>query len=205
MGPGACRCPSATSARSRAASDRASRVASSTSSTRPATPHHHVVYFDGSDGTAYVGDVAGVRIPPSDFVRPPTPPPDIDVEQWQRSIDLVGEREPERLALTHFGAVEEPGPHLEQTRTRLDEQAELVRRLLDEHGDTPEAVEAFVEEMHRRAAEASRDGSAAVLEVGAPIEQTWTGMRRYWLKRAEAVRPASREPGRDRTASSPPP
>ncbi len=50
------------------------------------------MYFDRSDGTAYVGDVAGVRIPPSDFIRPPTPPPDIDVEAWQRSIDLVAER-----------------------------------------------------------------------------------------------------------------
>jgi glyoxylase-like metal-dependent hydrolase (beta-lactamase superfamily II) len=155
----------------------------------PGHAHHHVVYFDASDGTAYVGDVAGVRIPPSDFVRPPTPPPDIDVELWQRSIDLVEEREPEQLALTHFGAVEQPKPHLAQMRTRLDDMAQLVRRLLDEHGDAPEAVEAFVEEMRRRAAEASRDGSAAVLEVGAPIEQTWAGMRRYWVKRAEAVPP----------------
>ena len=56
----------------------------------PGHASHHVVYFDRSDGTAYVGDVAGVRIPPTDFVRAPTPPPDIDVEAWQRSIDLVG-------------------------------------------------------------------------------------------------------------------
>ncbi len=155
----------------------------------PGHAYHHVVYFDGSDGTAYVGDVAGVRIPPSDFVRPPTPPPDIDVEEWQRTIDTVEQREPAQLALTHFGAVEDPGPHLAQMRTRLDDMAQLVRSLLDEHGDTPEAVEAFVDEMRRRAAEASQDGSAAVLEVGAPIEQTWAGMRRYWMKRAEAVPP----------------
>ena len=54
----------------------------------PGHASHHVVYFDRSDGTAYVGDVAGVRIPPADYVRAPTPPPDIDVEAWQRSIDL---------------------------------------------------------------------------------------------------------------------
>ena len=51
---------------------------------------------------------------------------------------------PGRLALTHFGAVEEPGPHLDQMRRRLAQMAELVRALLDEHGDTPEAVQAFV-------------------------------------------------------------
>jgi glyoxylase-like metal-dependent hydrolase (beta-lactamase superfamily II) len=155
----------------------------------PGHAYHHVVYCDGSDGTAYVGDVAGVRIPPSDFVRPPTPPPDIDVEEWQRTIDTVEQHGPARLALTHFGAVEDPGPHLAQMRTRLDDMAQLVRSLLDEHGDTPEAVAAFVAEMRERAAAASQDGSAAVLEVGAPIEQTWAGMRRYWMKRAEAVPP----------------
>jgi glyoxylase-like metal-dependent hydrolase (beta-lactamase superfamily II) len=153
----------------------------------PGHAHHHVVYFDRSDGTAYVGDVAGVRIPPSSFVRPPTPPPDIDVEQWQRSIDLVAQRDPERLALTHFGAVEEPGPHLEQTKRRLDDLASLVRALLDEYGDAPEAVRAFVDEVRRRTIAESVDGSAAVLDVGAPIEQTWAGMRRYWVKRAEAA------------------
>ena len=33
----------------------------------PGHASHHVVYFDRSDGTAYVGDVAGVRIPPSSW------------------------------------------------------------------------------------------------------------------------------------------
>jgi glyoxylase-like metal-dependent hydrolase (beta-lactamase superfamily II) len=151
----------------------------------PGHASHHVVYFDRLDGVAYVGDVAGVRIPPSDFVRPPTPPPDIDVEAWERSIDVVAWRKPSRLALTHFGAVEEPMPHLEQTRASLREQAELVRELLDELGDTDEAVEAFVSEVNRRTREGSDPETAAVFEVGAPVDQMWLGLRRYWQKRAQ--------------------
>jgi glyoxylase-like metal-dependent hydrolase (beta-lactamase superfamily II) len=151
----------------------------------PGHASHHVVYFDRSDATAYVGDVAGVRIPPSDFVRPPTPPPDIDVERWLDSIALVAERRPARLALTHFGMVVDPQPHLEQTATRLREQAALVRSLLDEHGDTPDAVAAFVEEVDRRTREAAGVETASVFEVGAPVEQLWLGLRRYWLKRME--------------------
>jgi glyoxylase-like metal-dependent hydrolase (beta-lactamase superfamily II) len=152
----------------------------------PGHASHHVVYLDRSDGTAFVGDVAGVRIPPSDFVRPPTPPPDIDVEQWLASIALVAERAPARLALTHFGMVEDPGPHLEQTAVRLREQAELVRSLLDRHGDTGAAVAAFVQEVDRRTREAAGVDTAAVFEVGAPVEQLWLGLRRYW-KRAETA------------------
>ena len=107
----------------------------------PGHASHHVVYFDRSDGTAYVGDVAGVRIPPSDFVRPPTPPPDIDVEAWQRSIDLVAARQPARA-----------GAHALRRRGRpaaapgADEAAPATSRpswrgaCWSEHGDTDEAV-----------------------------------------------------------------
>jgi glyoxylase-like metal-dependent hydrolase (beta-lactamase superfamily II) len=151
----------------------------------PGHASHHVVYFDRSDGTAFVGDVAGVRIPPSDFVRPPTPPPDVDVERWVASIAVVADRRPARLALTHFGMVDEPQPHLDQTVTRLHEQAALVRSLLDEHGDTEDAVAEFVREVDRRTRAAAGVETAGVFEVGAPVEQLWLGLRRYWLKRAE--------------------
>jgi glyoxylase-like metal-dependent hydrolase (beta-lactamase superfamily II) len=153
----------------------------------PGHASHHVVYFDESDGTAYVGDVAGVRIPPSDFVQPPTPPPDIDVPAWTRSIDLVAEREPRFLALTHFGAVQEPLPHLEQTRQALQEHAELARRLLSEHGDTAEAGRAFVAEVNRLTEERCGAETAAGFAVGSPIEQRWLGLRRYWQKQAQTA------------------
>src|SRR5947207_9563500 len=44
----------------------------------PGHASHHVAYLDESSGDAYVGDVAGVRIPPSEFTVAPTPPPDVD-------------------------------------------------------------------------------------------------------------------------------
>jgi glyoxylase-like metal-dependent hydrolase (beta-lactamase superfamily II) len=150
----------------------------------PGHASHHVVYFDRSDATAYVGDIAGVRIPPSDFVRPPTPPPDIDVELWQQSIDMVAARAPRCLALTHFGPVEDPGPHLDRMRLQLRRQADLVRSILDRYGDTSEGKQAFIEETARIAAQAD-GGTAGELEIAVPIEQTWMGLCRYWTKRAE--------------------
>jgi glyoxylase-like metal-dependent hydrolase (beta-lactamase superfamily II) len=152
----------------------------------PGHASHHVVYLDSSDGTAYVGDVAGVRIPPSDFIRPPTPPPDIDIERWESSIDLVASRGPSQLALTHFGAVTDPQPHLERAKERLREQALLARRLLDQLGDGDPAMHAFVQEVTRRTREASDPETAAVFEQGASVEQMWGGLRRYWRKREEA-------------------
>ena len=154
----------------------------------PGHASHHVVYFDRTDETAYVGDVAGVRIPPADYVRAPTPPPDIDVEAWHRSIEMVAARRPARLALTHFGMVDDPQSHLARMKQGLDEQAQLVRDLLDEHGDTDEAVAAFVAETDRRTREAVGDEVAAMFEVGSPVEQRWLGLRRYWQKQADRAR-----------------
>jgi glyoxylase-like metal-dependent hydrolase (beta-lactamase superfamily II) len=159
----------------------------------PGHASHHVVYFDRGDGAAYVGDVAGVRIPPSEFIRPPTPPPDIDVPLWKRSIELVAARQPSRLGLTHFDAVEDPLPHLRRTAERLDEQAELVRRLLAEaeaggDGGEERAMHEFVELTRRRTYDESDEGTAAVYEQGAPPEQLWAGLRRFWQRQAETGR-----------------
>jgi glyoxylase-like metal-dependent hydrolase (beta-lactamase superfamily II) len=151
----------------------------------PGHASHHVVYFDRQDGIAYVGDVAGVRIPPSDFVRAPTPPPDIDVEAWERSIDVVVWRKPSRLALTHFGMVDDPMPHLEQTRSRLRQQAEIAHRILAEQGDTDDAVVEFTAEIKRITREGSDAETTAIFQVGAPVEQLWQGLKRYWQKQAE--------------------
>jgi glyoxylase-like metal-dependent hydrolase (beta-lactamase superfamily II) len=151
----------------------------------PGHASHHVVYFDRSDAAAYVGDVAGVRIPPSDFVRAPTPPPDIDVELWERSIDAVAARKPSWLALTHFGAVERPAPHLERAKAILRWQSELARRLLAEHDDPEQARHEFVAEVTRITREACDPGTLAVFEQGAAVDQLWQGLRRYWERQRE--------------------
>ena len=64
----------------------------------PGHAWHHVSYLD-ADGTLYAGDAAGVRIAPGSFVLPPCPPPEIDLEAWEQTIDEIERRAPGRLAL----------------------------------------------------------------------------------------------------------
>lgn len=141
----------------------------------PGHASHHVCYFHEDSGTAFVGDVAAVRIPPSHLVVPPTPPPDIDIETWIESIEIVESWQPERLALTHFGAVEEPGPHLEEVRKRLREEAQLAKDL---------SAEAYEERHRARVAEGTDPETAAELIQCVPPEYQWRGLNRYWEKRA---------------------
>src|SRR5215217_6622811 len=66
----------------------------------PGHAKHHVSYFHRETGHAYVGDMAGIRIPPSSVVRAPTPPPDIDVEAWLESLERVEARDPSAVVVT---------------------------------------------------------------------------------------------------------
>ena len=142
----------------------------------PGHASHHVSYLHEPSGTAFVGDVAGVRIPPSDYVVAPTPPPDIDVEAWDRSLDLVAGWEPQALALTHFGRVDDVGSHLAATRLHLHELVMLAAQ----HG--PEAFAAgIVERIEEHAGDLREQYVNA-----APTEHLYLGARRYLDKRAAA-------------------
>ena len=55
----------------------------------PGHASHHVSYLHEASGTAFIGDVAAVKIPGVELVVPPTPPPDIDIEAWIDSIGVV--------------------------------------------------------------------------------------------------------------------
>src|SRR3954464_1809223 len=93
----------------------------------PGHASHHVSYFHEDTGDAYVGDTAGVRIPPIDYVMSPTPPPDIDIEKWNASLDVIERWRPERVCLTHFGAFDNVEEHITQLRARLAAWGEVAK------------------------------------------------------------------------------
>jgi glyoxylase-like metal-dependent hydrolase (beta-lactamase superfamily II) len=135
----------------------------------PGHASHHVCYL-AEDGTLYAGDAAGVRIMPERYVVPVSPPPDVDVEGWNRTIDELERRAPERLALIHFGIVDDPGDHLPRLREELARWAQRVRDGMD--------AEEF-----SAAARADIDGPVGLYERAAPFWQSWQGLRRYWDKK----------------------
>ncbi len=146
----------------------------------PGHASHHVSYLHEDTGEAFVGDVAGVRIPPADFTAPPTPPPDIDLEAWVRSLDVLAGWAPEALCLTHFGRVDDVTGHLLRVREGVARRGENARM----HGEA--AFMAGVE------AELDAIGDPDVAERfrrAAPTDQMWLGLERYWRKWAESRDP----------------
>jgi glyoxylase-like metal-dependent hydrolase (beta-lactamase superfamily II) len=138
----------------------------------PGHASHHVSYRQ--DGTAFVGDVGGVRITEDGMTIPPTPPPDIDVEAWHDSIELIRGWAPERLAMTHFGAGEDPPAQLAELDGRLDEWSRLAREL---------GQDGFISAIQAQIRQQGSDEQAATYEQAAPVQQLYAGYERYWSKR----------------------
>jgi glyoxylase-like metal-dependent hydrolase (beta-lactamase superfamily II) len=142
----------------------------------PGHATHHVSYLHEESGAAYVGDVAGVRIPPYDHTIAPTPPPDIDVEAWLDSLHTVACWNPQTLGLTHFGQVTEVTDHLHRMRTALVHSAERAR-MKDE--------ETFIARLEEELVDATDPATVEAYEQAAPPNQLYMGLERYWRKRAE--------------------
>jgi len=144
---------------------------------------HHVSYFDETSGTAYIGDVAGMRVSGDAWVIPVAPPPDISLEQWRVSLDVVRLWQPERLFLTHFGVSDDVAWHLDTVARNLEVWAERVRESLLRTGDAVEHAAAF--------------GNRALADIAAALpaeavhpyrffgrpEGSWYGIARYWNRK----------------------
>lgn len=137
----------------------------------PGHAQHHVCYLH--EGTAFVGDVGGVRIEPGSPTLPPTPPPDIDIEAWHRSIELVLAWKPERLGITHFGLSEDPERQLHELSTRLDVWANSAR---DRDKD------AWAQDVMEDLRAATSPETFDVFMQTIPVDQSYAGLRRYWEK-----------------------
>ena len=142
----------------------------------PGHASHHVSYLHKD--TAYVGDVGGVRIPPSSMIQPPTPPPDIDVDAWHRSIELVSAWQPRRLAMTHFGLTEDVDGQLSELARQLDEWVQIV----PDHDE-----QSFIAWLEGQIVREAGPELVPMFRQAAPADQMYKGMERYLRKRAEAL------------------
>ena len=139
----------------------------------PGHASHHVSYLHEPTGTAFVGDVGG-RAHRRRAGVPPTPPPDIDIEAWHASLDTLAAWDPQRLAITHFGAYDDVAAQLRAMHEALDRWGALAREIDD---DSYRAT--LVSEMRGADSELMDSFLLAM-----PPDMQWAGLKRYWSKRA---------------------
>jgi len=140
----------------------------------PGHASHHVSYLHEASGIAFAGDAAGVRIDGGPTL-PPTPPPDIDVEAWHASMDLLAGWAPERIAITHFGAFRDVADQLAGLREALDSWAAVARET---------NAESYAQRMVTHVREVADERLAGEYFQAMPPETLWAGLDRYWSRRS---------------------
>ena len=137
----------------------------------------------GQGGAIFTGDVAGVRIGGGP-VMPPCPPPDIQVEEWQASLQLLRDSPVQTLYLTHFGRVTDKKAHLDELEQRLLAWAEWIRPYAEQQTPAADIVPAFQEFVQE---ELAAQGMSVTMrqryEVANPSFMSVSGLLRYWNKK----------------------
>jgi glyoxylase-like metal-dependent hydrolase (beta-lactamase superfamily II) len=149
----------------------------------PGHASHHVTYWDRASRTAFVGDTAGIRVEGDAFLLPATPPPDIDVEIWNQSLDMIVSWGPERLFLTHFGFIENPVEHIRLYKNRLADWSALTRALLDGGVEAAEAEKRFVDAIASEIKSTLPKDAADHYIFNGGLRLSWLGLMRYVRKR----------------------
>lgn len=109
----------------------------------PGHAYHHLGFFDPESRAFFAGDVAGIRLPGRSYVLPPTPPPEVDIEAWVKSIQALRDLSPECLLPTHFGLYEDVERHLNELEQRLQESLLFVEEQVDAGYSKQDIVEEF--------------------------------------------------------------
>jgi len=149
----------------------------------PGHARHHLAYHEPESRTLFGGDVAGIRLPGTSHVRPPSSPPEFDPQAWARSITRVQKLAPRNLAPTHFGAFEDVGRHLEELERCLRDWLLFVERRVD-GGFTKDEI---TRELRARAdaellAERAGPDVAERYELAGSMDVFVEGLLRYFEK-----------------------
>jgi glyoxylase-like metal-dependent hydrolase (beta-lactamase superfamily II) len=149
----------------------------------PGHASHHVSYFCAESGLAFVGDTAGIRLAPQEYVVPPTPPPDIDIEQWHASLEKIEAWRPDTLFLTHFGPSASTGTHLAEFRANLALASNLAKASLSRDGSDEDREAWFVDQFRQLLIRTLGQSETSAYETANRLDLSWRGLARYWRQR----------------------
>lgn len=154
----------------------------------PGHAAHHVSYFDPANGTAYVGDTGGIRVPSLPVRLPVTPPPDFNLEQWLDSIDAILAWKPTRLFSTHFGYAVDPAGELEDLRAGLRQWTEFAGQLIAAGHSDESCGDLFNQNLMAWLAERADAAAIRAFADFTDFQASFNGIARYWKKKAAEPR-----------------
>ncbi|MDI9357059.1 MAG: MBL fold metallo-hydrolase [Chitinophagaceae bacterium] len=141
---------------------------------------HHIAWQ--VEDKLITGDVAGVKIE-NGAVVPPCPPPDIHIEDWIHSLEIIQKLPIKELYLTHYGIVTDVFAHTETLKKTLVEYAEWVKMALNKNIDTKTMTadfENYIISLFRK--QGLTEQQIKQYQAANPPWMTVIGLTRYWKK-----------------------
>jgi glyoxylase-like metal-dependent hydrolase (beta-lactamase superfamily II) len=152
----------------------------------PGHAYHHLAYLEPGSGALFTGDVAGIRLPGQSYIRPPTPPPEIDVDAWVRSINHVRQIGPASLWPTHFGSYEDVERHLGELEQRLQDWLLFVEGQMDDGAEREEISEGLKAKGDAEMlAEGAATSESEHYDLAGSYSMLTDGLMRYVTRRRE--------------------
>lgn len=148
------------------------------------TPGHavHHIAWQLQD-VIFTGDVAGVKIEGGPVV-PPCPPPDINIEDWEKSIVRLLDSSATKLYLTHFGPVVDKKSHLSGLQEELHKWAQWIKGRMEQGMDSPTITPLFQNFVaHSLREKGLSQRQIEQYEAANPSWMSVAGLMRYWSKR----------------------
>ncbi|HEX7587884.1 MAG TPA: MBL fold metallo-hydrolase [Anaerolineae bacterium] len=147
----------------------------------PGHARHHHAYLDMRSNLLFTGDVGGVRMPGVRYVRPPTPPPELDIDAWVASIAKLRAVNAAGLCLTHFGLFRgNLDWHWDDLERRLVDWGQIIRDQISQ-GATDNAIVQRMKTQIATEMEAQHIAADAY-DVAVSYESVVAGYIRYWKK-----------------------
>jgi len=156
-----------------------------TSHYTPGHATHHIAWQ--LNNVIFTGDVAGIRLNHGPPV-PPVPPPDINIEDWHKSIERLASIENiTAYYLTHGGKITDCENHLTQLKQTLDAYADFVLGHYKKQTPKPELIELFTKFSKDLLVKSGGDREALKsYENSNPSFMAVSGLWRYWKKKLTA-------------------
>ena len=147
----------------------------------PGHAKHHIAWQ--LNDVIFTGDVAGVKIEKGPVV-PPCPPPDINLEDWDQSLDILMERKAKTLYLTHYGQVDQIGDHIHELRNILNDWAQWVKEKWESGLSADEITPQFSDYTASQLRELGvSEHGVKQYEAANPSWMSVAGLIRYWKKK----------------------
>ena len=147
----------------------------------PGHAEHHICYLH--NGLCFTGDIGGIRIPGYQYLRLPMPPPELNLEKWKRSIQLLRKEKIEALAPTHFGIFKDVEWQLAALENIIPRIETWMEQNLGDEQDVDDLKIKFQNWMNEQSREQGL--TPEVIEAFAlsnPVGMSVDGMLRYWNK-----------------------